>query len=675
MISNLFNIGSKAITNAQVSINTTSNNIANAETTGYQRADAVYDSSGNINVGGSSIGTGADIIAIQANWDSFIESQYLATSADLAASKAESTYLSQMDSIFNQSDEEGLATTQDAFLTAWSELSMSPGSAAEREALLGEAESLVYSLNSTSSELKNMQYTVEDEIAEQVASANEYIDGIALLNRQIAAAPDNYELVASRDQMIRELDEIIGVAVIVPSDGQVKIYTESGMPLVEGAETHNLVYTSARSTESLMPSSTYDGDVSYSGSSSEELLLEFTTTGPDGSAEFKVSFDGGKTWAEDENGDTLIYTAGDVDNSVNIEGVDVYFSGGTTDHVEGDRYTIVPKSGLYWQGNDSSLINCTPMTDDSGVDVSNRSTGGSLSGLFKVRDDELIPAMENLDDMATALIWEVNEIHSQGAGLTAHLSLQGTYSVDDQTATLSNSGLTFADEIESGSFSINTYDADGTLASNGSISIDPSTDSLDDIVNAINTAFPGSLTASVDSDGYLKLQSATDVSFELSNDTSGFLAATGMNTFFEGSGASNIAVNSYIQADSSHVNCGEVGTDGLVSAGSNDTAKNINELMTKAVNIGDATSSQVASLSEYLSGIVAEVGAAALTAETQVVCDSSAAQLYYDQQASVSGVNVDEEMINLTRQQQQYEAACQIITVSQNMFDTILGMM
>ncbi|WP_031485045.1 flagellar hook-associated protein FlgK [Maridesulfovibrio frigidus] len=674
MISNLFNLGSKAISNAQVAISTTSNNIANADTTGYQRADAVYDSTGNINVGGTSIGTGADIISIQANWDSFIESQYLSTSADLAASNSLSGYLSQMDTIFNQSDDEGLATTQDAFLTAWSELSMYPDSTAEREALLGEAESLVYSLNSTSSELSNMQYTVEDEISEQVATANEYIDGIALLNQQIAAAPDNYELSASRDQMIRELDELIGITVVVPSDGQVKIYTDGGMPLVEGSETHNLVYTSARSTESLMPSSTYDGDVSFSGSSSEELLLEFTSTGADGSAEFKVSLDGGKTWAEDENGDTLIYTAGDADNSVNIEGVEVYFSGGTTDHVEGDRYTIVPKSGLYWQGNDSTLINCTPLTDDSGVDVSSRSTGGSLSGLFKLRDDELIPTIDNLNDMAEALIWEVNEIHSQGAGLTSHLSLQGTYSAEDQTATLSNSGLTFADKIESGSFSINTYDADGALASNASISIDPSTDSLDDIVAAINTAFPGSLTASVDSDGYLKLQSATDVSFELSDDTSGFLAAAGINTFFEGSDASDIAVNSYIQDDSSHINCGEVGTDGLVSSGSNDIAKTINELMTKDVNIGDASSPQVTSLSEYLAGIVAEVGAAARTAETQVVCDSSAAQLYYDQQASVSGVNVDEELINLTRQQQQYEAACQIITVTQSMFDTILGM-
>ncbi|SME95333.1 flagellar hook-associated protein FlgK [Desulfovibrio gilichinskyi] len=675
MISNLFNIGSKAISNTQASIATTSNNIANAETTGYRRANAVYTSTGNINVGGNSIGTGAEITAIQSNWDKFIETQYLSSSADLASSKASSEYLSQMDSIFNQSAKDGLGVTQDAFLTAWAELSMYPDSSSEREALLGEAESLVYSINSTYSELQKMQSTVEDEINDQVAQANEYIDNIGLLNKQIAASPEDYDLVSNRDQIIRELDELIGVTVITPSDGQTKIYTESGMPLVEGSETHNLVYTSARSTESLMPSSAYDGELNFSGSSSEEMLLEFTSSGADGSAKFKVSFDGGNTWAKDENGNTLIYTAGDSNNSATIDGVEISFSGSTSDHTKGDRYTIVPKNGLYWQGNDSSLVNCTPLTDASGTGISHRSTSGSISGLLTFRDDELIPTMDSLNDLSSALIWEVNEVHSQGAGLSSHLSLEGTYSVEDQTATLSNSGLPYAANIESGEFSIYTYDADGALLSNAAISIDPSTDSLDDIVNSINSAFPGSITASVDSEGHLKLQSATDISFELSSDTSGFLAATGINTFFDGSSASDISINSYIQDNPSHINCGEVGTDGLVSSGSNDTAKTINELMSKTVTIGDHLSSQTSSLSEYLSQIVSSVGAAASTASTQVTCDTAAAQLYYDQQQSVSGVNVEEEVINLTKQQQQYQAACQIITVSRDMFDTILGMM
>lgn len=673
MLSNALSIGQKAVANAQVSINTTSNNIANAETEGYQRADAVYDSSSNINAYGTSLGTGADIVSIQANWDSFVETQYLAASADLSSSNAIYEYLSQMDSLFNQSDEEGLAAAQDEFLSAWSDLSTYPDSLAEREALLGEAGSLVYSLNSTASELNSMADTVESEIIDQVASANELIESIAIMNEQIAANSDNYELVASRDQAIRELDELIGVEVISSSDGQTKIYTESGQPLVEGSETHNIVYSGAKSSESLQPGSAYDGELEFTGTSSEEILIEFVSSGADGTAQFKVSLDGGQTWEKDGNGNTVLYTAGDEDSSVSVAGVEIYFSGGTTDHTAGDRYSIVPKTGLYWESDSGSRVNITPMTDSSGDDVNNRTSGGSIAGLFKVRDDYIEPILDDLDDYTSALIWEVNSVHSQGAGLEAHTAVEGTYGVDDQTAALSGSGYTFQDKIESGEFTIYTYDSDGNPASNATITIDPSVDSLDDVVADINAAFAGTLTASVNTDGELEIQAATGTGFEFGEDSSGFLACAGINTFFEGSSAEDISVNSYVSEDPSHINAGEVGDDGSVSSGSNSTAKSINDLMSEEVSIGDGTSATSSSLTEFLSAMVSEVGAAAASIETQVIVDTSKAELYYDQQESASGVNVDEELVNLTKYQQQYEAACQIISVTRDMIDTILG--
>lgn len=671
MLSNALSIGQKALSNAQVSISTVSNNIANSETEGYQSVNTTYSSSGSISVSGNSLGTGADV-SLETNWNSFVEKQYLSASADLASSSSLLDYLSQMDSIFNQTEDSGLATAQDEFLSAWSDLSTYPDSLAEREALLGEAESLVYSLNSVASELEEMSDAVEAEIVDQVSTANELIESIALLNKQIAASSDNTDLISSRDQAIRELDELIGVEVITSSDGTTKIYTESGRPLVEGTETHSLVYSAARSTESLQSGSAYDGEIEFSGSSSEEILIEFVSSGADGSAQFKVSLDGGETWEEDENGNTLLYTAGDEDNAVTVNGVEISFSGGTTDHTTGDRYTIVAKSGLYWENSSGGLVNITPMTDSSGEDVGNRVTSGSIAGLFEARDDYIEPILDELNDYTSALIWEVNSAHSQGTGLEAHSAVEGTYAVDDQTAALSDSGLEYADKIESGELTIYTYDADGNLSSNATITIDPSTDSLDDIVTSINTAFSGSLTASVNSDGELEIQAATDVTFEFGEDSSGILAALGINTFFEGSTAEDISINSYVAEDTSHINSGVVGDDGTVASGSNSTAEAINDLLSESVSIGEGVSATETSLTEYLAALVAEVGAAASTAETQVTCDTTSAELYADLQESGSGVNVDEELVKLTKYQQQYQAACQIISVTREMIDSIL---
>ncbi|WP_027178642.1 flagellar hook-associated protein FlgK [Maridesulfovibrio bastinii] len=675
MISNLFTIGSRAIANAQVSINNTSNNIANAETSGYQRTDTNYSSTGNITVSGSSIGTGAEISSITANWDSFVEAQYLTAAASLSGNEAVADYLAQMEELLNESDEDGLGTQLDAFLDAWSDLSTDPDSTAEREALLGEAESLVYALNSTSSELLTMKSTIEDEIQSQVDEANEYIDTLASLNKQISADPDNTDLVSSRAQIIRELDELIGIETETNSNGQTSVYTDNGLPLVDGTTTHHLAYSSSQSNDSLMPDSDYDGEINYSGSSSEEIMIEFVSSGTDGTAQFKVSFDGGNSWAEDDNGNTILYTASDSSSPVEIDGVEIYFSGGTTDHETGDRYTIVPKTGLYWEKSSGALVNCTPLTDSNGDDTSNRVTGGSIAGLFKVRDDDLLPTLDELDALSSGLIYEVNSAHSQGAGLESHTSVTGTYTIEDQTAALSDSGLIYDKNIEDGSFEIYAYDSDGAVISNSSISIDASTDSLNDIISQINSDFSGILSASITSDGTLKIQAQGDYSFEFGSDSTGFLAAAGINTFFEGSNAADITVNSYIQENSSHINCGEVGDNGTVSAGSNSSAESISSLLNNSVNINTETSSTTQTLSSYLSSIVSKVGASAQNIDTQIACDTSAAQLYYDQQESVSGVNVEEEVVNLTKYQQQYQAACQIITVTQTMFDSILDMM
>lgn len=96
--------------------------------------------------------------------------------------------------------------------------------------------------------------------------------------------------------------------------------TEEGYTMVDGTETHSLVYGDPNATASLIRDSDYDGTIEFSGSSSEELLLEFVSTGPDGTAEFKVSTDGGNTWLEDENGDTMLYTAGDENSQLRSKG-------------------------------------------------------------------------------------------------------------------------------------------------------------------------------------------------------------------------------------------------------------------------------------------------------------------------------------------------------------------
>ena len=671
MLNNLYTIGSSALRNAQVSINNASNNIANADTEGYQKTVTSYETSDSISIYGLSLGTGADIAAIKSTLDAFIEAQYLETSADLARESASYEYLSQLDELLNESDDSGLSTVLSEFFDAWNELVTDPDSEAGREELLSLSETLAYALNSAEEQLQSVVDTINSEIADQVDSANAIIDEIGALNASIVANPDDLEAIAQRDLLIRELDSIIGVDVQYRENGEVFVQTEEGYTLIDGTLTHNLVYSGAMTTESLLRESDYDGSLEYSGTSSEEILIEFVTDGADGTARFKVSLDGGETWVEDDDGSTMLYTAGDETQAVEVGGITIWFEDGTQDHTAGDRYTIVPKSGLYWQSTDGGLQNITPMTDESGSDVDGRTASGSLAGLFLTRDDTVVPTMDELDDVAESLIWEVNVAHSTGAGLAHHTALTGSYSVDDTAAALSNAGLAYGSNIESGQLTIQTYDADGTATTTALVPVDP-TDSLETLRDNINAAFSasGDVTATINADNQLVITANGDMEFEISGDTSGVLAALGLNTYFTGSSASDIALDSYAASDTAHINSGAVGDDGLVASGNNDTASAITGLADETVTVGGSETT----LSNALATLVAGVGSAAYSAELKQVYAQASADYYYDQQASASGVSIDEELIDLTKYQQAYQAAAEIISVTREMMDIILDL-
>ena len=79
------------------------------------------------------------------------------------------------------------------------------------------------------------------------------------------------------------------------------------------------------------------------------------------------------------------------------------------------------------------------------------------------------------------------------------------------------------------------------------------------------------------------------------------------------------------------------------------------------------------SLDQATSRIVGRIGVTA----GQAQASRDAQQIIYDDSVaardSVSGVNLDEEAANMLRFQQAYQAAAQLIRISQEMFDSLLG--
>ena len=165
--------------------------------------------------------------------------------------------------------------------------------------------------------------------------------------------------------------------------------------------------------------------------------------------------------------------------------------------------------------------------------------------------------------MAAALIRSVNEVHSQGQGRDGHLELLSSVAADAGVP-LVDAGLSWTPR--NGTFDMNVVDENGQVISDHRISVRILGQVTDSTINSIVAdidAIEG-LSASVTAEGRVEILSDSPTSsFTFGEDTSGFLAAAGINTFFIGTSAVDIAVNDILKQDADFlaISYGGIGED------------------------------------------------------------------------------------------------------------------
>lgn len=692
MLNTILSLGESALSNFQAALNIHSGNLANLGVEGYARRTVNMQTDDLSLTREPTYGAGVTIQSITRNLNAFIERQYVSQIADTSYWESVQESLSGLDTLFNDVDGVGVSSALDALFDSFVELTAGASDSAVRSQTLEAAEQLALMLNTLTEDLDSLTSSLDSAISDQVNAVNSLLTSIAELNKNVASQPDNLALLDRRDQQIKELAQLIDITIIEDDNGQVRVLTKEGQSLVNGDRAYSLRLDGPKSVAALSPGSAFDGQIYFEGDSSHELTLEFISSGDcvggATAATFKISLDGGKTYVTDEDDNPMIYTAGDVDNKVVVDGVSIWFGTETdpniapaTDISVNDRFTVIPKTGLYWITTTGGAVNVTPL---EGNDSLNRLSGGSLAGLFSARDEYVGEYQDRMDALARNLIWEVNYAHSQGAGLEHYSSTLGEYAAEYTDQPLAESLLEYADKLESGSLSLALYDSstgdnlsvtalDFSSVAPGTVNFDPSIHSLEDVRDAINATFAGQVTATIHS-GRLKLEAASGVEFSFAGDSTGLLAALGLNTLFTGSTSADIAVDADILADHSHLNTAHVNGAGEVATGDNTTASALAELDSKTVTLKTIGGSTQATLAGYLGSLSALVGQD---------LDSAAFNLTYAQtlednlarsSESVSGVSMDEELTKILQYQQYYEAAAKLIQTAQDMFDVVLSL-
>ena len=702
MLSGLMNVGRTALNAAQAWISVTGSNIANADTEGYTRRYVDQRDAGTLVAKPGGEGLGVNAQQVLRYFNSFLESSYVRQSTNSARWEEQENIMGTLESLFNESNRAGISSSMNAFFTAWQKLAQRPGDTASREDLLSYADNLCDMLGNTATSVKALQSQMDVSINQSVSRVNELAKSIASLNKQINATTidgvsNPNDLLDQRDQLVREMATYVDVKTMDSGGGNFTVALTTGQPLVQGVNTNDLEIREPRAENRLSVGSPYTGSIQYDGSDSHEYTIDIVSggnAGPAGTAgnpTFRVSLDGGKTWLRDENGNEQHYeisSTGASTDPVQVKNLKISFDS-TTNFTVGDKFDIIPKTGLYWIEPTRGPQNVTPQVGFDGTDTAGRVSGGKLTTYFNIRDDNCGRYMDELDATAKSLIWEVNRIHSQGAGTSQFDFAQGQQGVSNTTVPLGSAQavLPESSRLQAGNVNFYFYNkTSGDYVSSGQLdfsaitpgtpNFDPSKHSLDDVVSAINSSFPGELTATIQ-DGKLVLNTAagSDLQFALGTDSTGMMAALGVNTFFTGTTASNIATSKQLHDNENYIAAGQVNGQQQINKGDNATATAIGKLASTNVTISTAwktTSNQT--IGQYYASLVTTVGADTRFAKTNSEYHKALTSDLSEQVSSASGVNLDEEMANLIKYQHSYTAAAKLITTADQMLQTLLGL-
>lgn len=295
-----------------------------------------------------------------------------------------------------------------------------------------------------------------------------------------------------------------------------------------------------------------------------------------------------------------------------------------------------------------------------------KSDSGELGGLLRVRD-ALDSTDQRLDQLANSLSFELNKIHSSGQGLEGFTQVVGTTTIADTTVALTDPATDLEQLPESGSFVVHVKDKVSGLQTSTMIQIDldgTGTDtSLDDLIAQLD-AVDGITAAS--NGGRLQITADNSPSSEISfsQDTSGVLASLGVNTFFVGDDAGKIAVNQDLMGNPQRLAAAKNG-----NSGDNQTARAIAGMETMSL-----ASLNGASLSASYEGMVSDIATQASTASASAEAAAVVVETLQAQRETLSGVSLDEEAINLMRYQRAFQGAARVVSVVDELMNTMLAM-
>lgn len=234
----------RAINAMQLALDTTTHNIANANTPGYSRQRVELSASTPYTVPSmhrnpvpAQIGTGVNIDGVERIRDFFTDRQIRAANGQLSEYQTAVRYYDRIEAMINEPSATEFNNQLDRFWNAWSDLALHPTDLSARAVVLEEGARIADAMNTTMSQLTDLRVDAANEVGFAVDEVNDLAREIAALNKDIyklvGIGQTPNDLQDRRDLLIDRLSALTGATATFNADGTADV-TLDGRALVDG---------------------------------------------------------------------------------------------------------------------------------------------------------------------------------------------------------------------------------------------------------------------------------------------------------------------------------------------------------------------------------------------------------------------------------------------------------
>lgn len=241
-LSSILLSGLSAMRASQTSIGVASQNIANANTPGYVRAEVNLARRTNFGLGG-----GVEITSVQRAADRFLAAASYIAEAGRGAATARADILSRAQASFGDPNQgASVFSTLDQFWSAMTEIGVDPSSSLRRDDAVSALQTMYAEIQRVGSSIQSLVTEADQRISDSVAEAQSLINRITELNQEIrltsVSGGDVSAAENAQSALIDELSVIMDIRVTPQSEGGVHVRTGGGALLV-GISAAQLRYT------------------------------------------------------------------------------------------------------------------------------------------------------------------------------------------------------------------------------------------------------------------------------------------------------------------------------------------------------------------------------------------------------------------------------------------------